>query len=332
MSRRRLDPLTGEWRTFMDARQERALAPEGCPLCPTIDEARPTDVPWPEFEVVVLEDGAARGARLAEPVAERSLYEEAVADGAHEVVVYSDDHAASLATVGQERVRLVVDVWSDRLAALGAGDEVGYVFVFEERGGRGGALHHPHAHIQTHSQIPPVAGRELEQARAHLAERGTCLLCDVLAREQGEGVRIVAQCDAFVAFVPFAPRFAYEVHVAARRHAPSLLDLSDPERDDLASMLVEVVARYESLFGLDLPYVMAVHQAPMGDGDWQPVSHLHVEFTPVDSAVIRAGWLSGPALGLGAFVNDVAPEEAATALRAARLPSAGSRARAQPSA
>jgi UDPglucose--hexose-1-phosphate uridylyltransferase len=128
---------------------------------------------------------------------------------------------------------------------------------------------------------------------------------------------MVARNGAFLAYVPFAARFPYEVHVAAHRHAPSLLDLSDPERDGLAALLCQVQAGYDALFGFPLPYVMSMHQSPADDGQWLGVSHFHIEFTPFHRTADKLKYLAGSELGGGAFLNDVVPEQAAAALREA---------------
>ena len=321
MTERRRDPLTGEWRTFATHRQDRTFLPpaDQCPLCPTVEGGPATEVPWPEFDVAVFENRFP--AMVPDPpepsVAGGGLYDVAPAVGATEVIVYSDDHNASMATLGVERIRLLIDVWADRYAALGGRDDIAYVFVFENRGETVGVtLHHPHGQVYAFPEVPPLAMRELAAAKAHMDEHGTCVVCDVVAQERGEAVRMVSGDDAFVAYVPFAARFPYEVHVTAHRHAPSLLDLSDPERDALAATLSDVVNRYDRLFGFPLPYVMSVHQAPTDDGDWQPLSHFHIEFTPLHRTAQKLKYLAGAELGGGAFLNDVAPEQAAGALRA----------------
>ncbi|CAN5133748.1 galactose-1-phosphate uridylyltransferase [soil metagenome] len=323
MSERRSDPLSGEWITFATHRQDRTFLPpsDRCPLCPTTDPTAPTEVPWPSFDVAVFDNRFP--SMVADPpppdVAGIGVHEVALACGATEVVVYSDDHQASLASLGQARIRLLVDVWAERYAALGRRNDVAYVFVFENRGEVVGVtVHHPHGQIYGYPEIPPVPARELAVARRHLAEHGTCVLCDVVAQERSDGLRMVAGNDAFIAFVPFAARFPYEVHVVAHRHAPSLLDLSDPDRDGLAAILEDLLTRYDALFGFPLPYVMAMHQAPADDGKWQAVSHLHLEFFPLHRAADRLKYLAGSELGGGAFLNDVAPERAAATLRAAR--------------
>ncbi len=322
---RRRDPLSGEWRTFAAHRQERTFLPPAshCPLCPTRDPGSPTEVPWAQFDIAVFDNRfPSLVAVPPSPTSSSSpLYEAAPALGATEVIVYSDDHDATLPSLGVDRVRLLVDVWAQRYAALGAREDIDYVFVFENRGEAVGVtLPHPHGQVYAYPEVPPLVARELAAARRHMAEHGTCVLCDVVGAEQAAGVRVVARNDAFTAFVPFAARFPFEVHVVTQRHAPSLLDLSDPERDALASMLHEVVAGYDRLFGFPLPYVMSVHQEPTADGDWQPISHFHIEFTPFHRSADRMKYLAGSELGAGAFLNDVAPEQAAADLRAVVSP------------
>ncbi|HSH62037.1 MAG TPA: hypothetical protein VK988_20790 [Acidimicrobiales bacterium] len=55
----------------------------------------------------------------------------------------------------------------------------------------------------------PDPPRLLVEMRAHLRRHGTCVFCDVVARERADGLRLVTQNDAFLAFVPFAARFPY---------------------------------------------------------------------------------------------------------------------------
>ena len=150
----------------------------------------------------------------------------------------------------------------------------------------------------------------------HLERHGTCVFCDVVARERADGVRIVAQTPGFLAFVPFAARYPFEVHVMAHRHVPSLLDLSDPERAELAQLLKVVLGGYDRLFGFPLPYVMAMHQAPTADHGWLPVSHLHLEFLPPHRSATKLKYLAGSELGGGAVINDSRPEAMAAVLRA----------------
>lgn len=321
MSERRYDPITGEWRMFASHRQDRTFLPADafCPLCPTRQGQAPTEIPLPAFDVVVFENRfPSLVSKPPEPaVAGSDLYPVERSFGANEVVVYSDDHHLSLGQMSVERIAKVVEVWADRYAELGRRDEVAYVFIFENKGvAVGVTLHHPHGQIYAYPEIPPRAQRKLDVAAAHIAEHGTCVYCDVAARERSDGVRVVAHNRSFLAFVPFAARFPYEVQVVSLRHAPSLLDLSDPERLALADVLRTVVQAYDRLFGFALPYVMSMHQAPTDDGEHQHISHVHIEFTPLHRTAEKLKYLAGSELGAGAFINDTAPEDTAARLRA----------------
>lgn len=317
---RRRDPLTGQWRTFATHRQDRTFLPAEvqCPLCPSRPGGPPTEVPETFIDVFVFENRFP--AFMADPpdpdVAGTALYPVAAATGAAEVVVYTDRHDLTMAELGTERITRIVDVWADRYEELGRRAEIDYVFIFENKGVVVGVtLSHPHGQIYGYPEIPPLARLELDVARAHLDAHGTCVVCDIVASGEGDGARVVARNQGFVAYVPFAARFPYEVHVTARRHAPSLLALTGAERADLAA-LIDVVARtYDRLFGFSLPYVMALHQSPTCDGDWEPISHLHVEFTPLHRAADKLKYLAGSELAAGAFIGDLAPEHTSAALR-----------------
>jgi UDPglucose--hexose-1-phosphate uridylyltransferase len=272
------------------------------------------------FDVVVFENRFPALVRSppAPAVAGSVLYPVAPSAGANEVVVYSDDHHVGLAQMDVARIARVVEVWADRYDALGSRDEVAYVFIFENRGvAVGVTLHHPHGQIYAYPEIPPRARRELDVAIAHIEDYGTCVQCDVVARERSAGVRVVAHNRSFLAFVPFAARFPYEIHVTSLRHAASLLDLTDPERLALAEVLRAVLRGYDALFGFPLPYVMSMHQAPTDDGEHEHVSHFHIEFTPLHRTAEKLKYLAGSELGAGAFINDTAPEDTAARLRAA---------------
>jgi UDPglucose--hexose-1-phosphate uridylyltransferase len=307
---------------FAGRRQDRTFLPpeDHCPLCPTRPGHSPTEVPLPAFDVVVFENRFP--SLVADPpdpdVASSDLYQVRPSVGANEVIVYSDDHHLEVADMEAAKVARIVEVWADRYAALGGRADVDYVLIFENRGEAVGVtLHHPHGQVYAYPEIPPRARVELATATAHLEAWGTCVFCDVVARERADGIRIVAQNRSFLAFVPFAARFPYEVHVIAHRHAASLLDLTDPERQALAALLKVVLGAYDRLFGWRLPYVMAMHQSPTDDGQWQSVSHFHMEFMPPYRTATKLKYLAGSELGGGAFINDTRPEATAAALRAA---------------
>ena len=320
MTERRRDPTTGEWVVFATARQDRTFLPppDLCPLCPTLDPARPTEIPRSSYDIAVFDNRwPSLSASPPEPdVVGDDLFAVQPAAGAAEVVVFTSDHDATLADLPVPRVAHLIDVWAHRWSELGARPEVGYVFAFENKGEAiGVTLHHPHGQVYGYPDVPPRVATEMRAARAHLAEHGSCVWCDVRAAEEAQGARLVVQGDAFSAYVPFAARYPYEVHLSARRHAGSLADLDPAERLDLARVLHAVLQAYDRLHGFSLPYVLSVHQRPTDGGDWDAVSHVHLELTPVHRTATKLKYLAGSETGAGAFVADVRPEDAAARLR-----------------
>jgi UDPglucose--hexose-1-phosphate uridylyltransferase len=297
----RWHPLLREWVTVAPWRQERTYhpPPEHCPLCPTGVGEPETEVPVPDYHIAVFENRfPAYGGQ----------------HGRCEVVCYVSAHHASLGTQPMEHVRDLIEVWQDRIADLSRSPSVRYVYVFENRGEViGVTLHHPHGQIYGYPFVPPVIERELASSAAHLRRTRRCLYCDVLAAEVG-GPRVVAGDGHWLAFVPSFARWPYEVHLAPLVHTGRLTDLQPEQSDSLAWILVDVLRRYDRLFGRPLPYVMAMHQRPPGRGSSH--YHLHIEFYPPHRAADRLKYLAGSELGAGAFIVDARAEDTARELRA----------------
>ena len=316
----RWNALLGEYVIVSTGRQGRTFLPpaEYCPLCPTAGpDAFATELPSESYEIAVFENRFPSFRPDAPDVTNDSdLDRRTRADGVCEVVVYSPEHDATLASLPRAHLRRLVDVWADRYAELGARPEVQYVFVFENRGEEiGVTLTHPHGQIYAFPFAPPRAEQERTAAAAHHAATGRCLMCDLVASEIAGGAHIVAGTEGFVAYVPFAARLPYEVHIAAVAHRESLLDLGAAERDGLAELLRVIQSKYDNLWGFPMPYTMSMHQRGT-DGIDRPGDHLHIEFMPPHRTKEKLKYLAGVETGAGTYINDTAPEEKAAELRA----------------
>jgi UDPglucose--hexose-1-phosphate uridylyltransferase len=310
----------GEWVATATQRQERTfLPPEGhCPLCPTHPGGFPTEVPASNYEIVVFENRFPSLRRLPDkPTVEASdLYPVRPAQGVCEVVLYSPKHTSSLAREPVEQIHNLVRVWTHRFRELGALEFVKFVFIFENKGEAiGVTLHHPHGQIYAYPFIPPRLLKELEQSATHRERTGRCLLCDILAEEQRDARRMVAENDSFAAFLPFFARWPYETHIYAKRHLQALTDMSKVEQKDLASILKMVLAGFDRLFNLSFPYMMVIHQRPVDDQTYD-YYHFHIEFYPPLRTATKLKYLAGSESGAGMFINDTLPEEKANELRA----------------
>jgi UDPglucose--hexose-1-phosphate uridylyltransferase len=273
-------------------------------------------VPSPDYGIVVFENRFPSFRRDAPPPAQPPApYRAGPAPGAGEVVLYSSDHGATLGALPEAQIERLVEVWTDRYRELAARPEVAYVFIFENRGKEiGVTLTHPHGQIYAFPFVPPHVERELAAVRRYRREQGRCLHCALVEDEAASGERLVAQNDGFVAFVPYFARWPYELHVVSRKHRPSLAELSNAERRDLAALLKIVLQKYDNLWGFPMPFVMSMHQRPT-DGQRYPGCHLHIEFTPPYRSRDRLKYLAGCETGAGTFIVDARAEETARELR-----------------
>jgi UDPglucose--hexose-1-phosphate uridylyltransferase len=236
--------------------------------------------------------------------------------GSCDVVLYSPDHEASIKDLPSAHVQRLFELWCSHLRAMQARDDVKYVLIFENKGEViGVTIHHPHGQIYSFPHIPSRPARELEAAQRYWDSHDhACLLCAVLEKELAFAKRLVWQSEHFVAFVPSYAEYPYEVHIYARRHLGSMLDMSNAEGADLMAGIQRQVRLYDNLFDFELPFMMGVHQDPVDGGDY-PYYHFHIEFCPVHRAPDRLKYNAGSETLGGAFTNPSAPEDKADELR-----------------
>ncbi|MCW0215100.1 MAG: galactose-1-phosphate uridylyltransferase [Pseudonocardia sp.] len=296
----RYDALLDEWVAIAAHRQTRTFLPpaDECPLDPT-SPGRLTEVPAADYEVVVFEN---RFPSFSGEV------------GRCEVVCFSSEHDGRFGALSPERVRLVVDTLADRTVALSAHPGVEQVYPFENRGEEiGVTLSHPHGQIYGYPFVTPRSRLQLESARRYRDRTRGDLFADLLAKERDAGDRVVTETAYWTAFVPEAARWPVEVHLYPHRGVRDLPELEDAERDDLATIWLDVLARLELFHGRSLPYIAAWHQAPVRvDRD---LARLHLEIFSILRAPEKLKYLAGSESGMGVFINDTRPEDVAARLR-----------------
>ncbi len=320
----RWHPFRGEWVLFTAHRGARPWIGETVaddePVVPEDNALAPLgkriDTTNPDYRGVFVftNDLPVFSPDAPEPSEGDELYRTQRAVGTAEVVCYDHDPTKSMADLDDDEVAAVMRTWRDRTVALQAMDGVAHVLIFENRGAAVGTSNpHPHCQIYAGSLVYGIAEREAEVADAHFEHTGRELLTDVVERESTGG-RVLDGNDRFFACVPWFARYAYEVHVIPRLPMTSLVDLDDDGCRALGTVLRDVVRRYDALWGIRMPYVLAVHQAPVGDHPHYP---FHVEVHPPLRAPGLMKYLAGPEIGGGSMTNESDPDEKATELRGA---------------
>jgi len=327
----RWHPLREEWVIVAAHRQDRPWSGEtvnheqrtrppyvsDCYLCP--GNARVSGAVNPHYNGIFTFDNDHPCVGLnapAPPVITSGVYQNRPARGLARVVCYSPRHDLSLAQLEIGEIEGLFGAWQREYVDLGGRPEIDYVLTFENKGEVVGVSNpHPHCQIYATNFIFKTIETERDASRRYFSETGHTLLADIIAAEQRDQVRIIAENETAIAFLPYFARYAYEVFVAPKQPSPSIAALSDVEAHDLAEVLKETVVRFDNLWQMPFPYVMPLHQAPTDGGDYRAF-HFHIEFHPPLRRPNLMKYLAGPEIGGGNFLSDTSPEEKAAELRA----------------
>jgi UDPglucose--hexose-1-phosphate uridylyltransferase len=329
---RRFNPLTNEWVLVSPHRAGRPWQGEvanlsqsaqpdydpDCYLCPGNSRAGGVRNPVYTDTLVFENDFPALTPHIAKErldVESKRLIAAEAEPGDCRVMCFSPRHSLTLASMRPAEIKLVVRTWIEQFSEL-ASHDYKYVQIFENRGAMMGASNpHPHCQIWATFSIPEAPAKELGCQQSHFNSRGTCLLCDYVALESRQSVRLVCQNEDFVALVPFWAVWPFELLVCSRRHLGTMLDFTPQEVMSLADVLKRVTTIYDKVFDAPFPYSMGFHQSPTDKLD-HPEWHFHAHFYPplLRSATIRKFMVGFEMLGTPQ--RDITPEAAAEQLRA----------------
>lgn len=353
MSTLRQDPLTGRWVIMASRRGDRPNefrlmrrdpAPsDNCPFCPGHENSTTSEILAHGRQADGMENGPGWRLRVfpnkypalqpeaeipqesSRPDSTAELFPSGPGVGSHEVVVYTPDHAANLASLEVGELFELLKILRLRSAEISARPHHRYVSPFCNHGPEAGAtLAHPHLQIIGTPEIPSLVVDKAVRFADFRARTGGCLMCDLLAAEQDEGVRVVRSNDQWTALAPWASRFPWEMLLIPARHQAYLTEADDDNLEALADVLSFCLRRLAALHG-DLSLNLVVHSAPLtppdgevfGDARLDAMAyspgqdfHWHLEILP------RLSRPAGFEVGTGFTINSVIPEMAARRLRA----------------
>jgi len=327
----RWHPLRREWVVISSHRDQRpwqgetvggARAPNmshaaDCYLCP--GNSRISGQRNPEYSGVFAfdNDHPCVGPLAPEPSPPpRAPYRNLRAAGLSRVVCYSPRHDLSLAELPHESVVRLLEALQVEFRTLAARPEVRHVLMFENKGEVVGVSNpHPHCQIYATNFVFRTIELEAEASAAYLDEHGRVLFQDIIAAEDEAEVRLLNTSRHALAFVPYFARYPYETIIVPRATHANIAELSNEELDHLAASLRDALVRMDNLWRIPFPYVMALHQAPLG-GSAHPGFHFHIEIHPPLRRPGLLKYLAGPEIGGGNFLNDTDPETKAAELRA----------------
>ncbi len=314
MAELRYNPFKDDWVMIASARQNRPQMPKDwCPFCPGSGKV-------PEVYDVFAYDNDFPTLSMDPPEPDdvaTDFFKTEKSYGKCEVILYSPDHTVTLPELPLSHIGKIMNLWCERFEALKAYDQSKYIMIFENRGEVVGVtMPHPHGQIYAYPFIPKKLQLELDLARKHKAETGTCLFCDWMHAEMKEKARVIFENEHFAVIVPFYSEFTYGFHIIAKQHIMYITDLDAEQKLSLSETMKQATGMLDSLFDKPFPYMMCMHSAPVNTNDAE-MFHFHIEFFPPMRSAEKQQFLASSETGAWAHCNPTAPEEKVKELRQA---------------
>lgn len=322
--------MVGRWVIISTERARRpsdfALAPvkpksRACAFCPGNEASTPPEIlacrpphsppngPGWSLRVVPNKFPALRIEGALEPSGE-GLYDRINGIGAHEVIIETPDHDATLASLPTSAVAEVFWTYRERLGDLKKDPRLEYVLIFKNHGEAAGAsLEHPHSQLIATPIVPVMVEQELAGSARYFAMKERCVWCDIIRQERPGRRRLILEEKGFVVLAPFAPRFPFETWILPEAHRSDYEASPREEIEGLAGVVGELLGRMSRVLH-DPPFNFMLHTAPLKDLAEEHF-HWHLEVIPKLTRVAGYEW------GSGFFINPTPPEEAVKHLREA---------------
>jgi len=232
--------------------------------------------------------------------------------GAHEVIIETPEHEASLSDLPDKQVEEVLWSYRDRIVDLKKDRRFKYILIFKNHGEAAGAsLEHGHSQLIALPIVPKRVREEVDGAKQYYMMKERCIFCDLIRQERQTGVRVVDESEHFITLAPYAPRFPFETWILPKKHGAAFENAPSPIYEQLARALRNLLQRVDKI--LEYPaYNYVIHTSPVQE-DTEAFFHWHVEFMPKLTKVAGFEW------GTGFYINPTPPEESAQCLREAEV-------------
>jgi len=243
----------------------------------------------------------------------QGLYDVIDGLGVHEIVIETAEHLANMADLDTNRIRLIFQTYAARMRALQEHDQIQYTAVYKNYGPTAGGrkIAHTRSHIVATPVLPLRVKEKLIGAKKYFDTNHRCIYCDLIRQEVKSGERIVYETEHFIAVIPFAAQFLFEIWIFPKEHHCDFHQGVKDKEKDLAAMMKILLQKFQK--DLDNPaYNFVIQTAPSLSKKWETIEqdyHWHIELMP------RLTRMAGFEKGTGFSICAIPPEAMAEYLR-----------------
>lgn len=225
-----------------------------------------------------------------------------------ELIIESSRHVTGYSELSDLELDFAFLVYRDRFLALQQERNLKHAMLFKNcRYEAGASLAHVHSQLIAMDFVPPAIDAKCTRlSKVGEQNPGQLTLKKVMDFERREKTRVVAETRHWLAFCPFASRFAFQTWIVARENMDPYWLQSDEELQDLGRLTRNLVSALETT--IDFPaYNVLFHNPPFGRK--QNVGQSYVELFARVSNPAGFEW------GTNCWINPVSPETAASRMR-----------------
>jgi len=222
------------------------------------------------------------------------------------VFVVTPEHSLSFSKFDINQWTNILSCVQDKMKWFYSQKGVAYVVAYINYGVAAGAEQpHPHLRMISLPRLPPLIEAEAAAVQQSMRTWGSCPMCTIVNLESG-GPRHILSTDHFISFCPWASSHSFEFWIFPKRHQTSFLRLSQKEINDLSLMIRSTLGGLARSAG-DVSFNLIFHTSSEKKTTKQ--IHWHIEVYPriKDWAALERG--------VGIFVNETSPEDAAEILQ-----------------
>jgi len=248
-----------------------------------------------------------------EPIASRDgIFEKFEGFGAHEVIIETPSHDKQMLDFTIDEFYYYLLTVQNRLKDLKKDQRLKYISIFKNSGvGAGASLPHSHSQLIALPFVPKKILNSFEYKKQYFLTKQRTLFDDIIYDERMQKKGIIYESAFFIAYLPYASEFPFEIIITSKVKKPSLIYFDDIFIKNLAEVLNFAMSKMKNRFG-NFAYNMLINNSPFFDIEEQNLANIyrfHIRIMP------RLYQIAGFELNTGIYINPMLPENAVNILK-----------------